>query len=120
MRNKIVFILILICWGCTMNSDDLDKFIVGKWESGKRETEMGVIIIKVTFTDKNTFKTECFFGEESTPLIMEGVFKLIGSHLIATSWNKGEPINISSEKNKLILEIKNEPPLILHRIKNIE
>ena len=98
-----------------MKNDELNHFMIGKWQSGQRESEWGTFTIKVTFSDNQEFKVESFFGESEEPIVVEGTYKVVESTLIANSWNDGKPIAVSTEDNKLILEIASEPPLILER-----
>ena len=98
-----------------MKSNELNDFMIGKWQSGQRESEWGTFTMKITFNGNHEFKVESFFGESQEPIIIEGTYKVVESTLIATSWNNGKPIAVSTENNKLILEIASEPPLILQR-----
>ena len=118
MKKQIIFILVLILGGCIVNSDDLFGFIIGKWETGERDSEWGIVNVRITFTENNTFKIENILKENpAKPLTIEGDFKLVGSHLIASSWNDGEPINIIKKNEILVLEIDDEPSIIVHRLK---
>jgi len=116
MRKQIAYVVLFILLGCTMKNANLASFIVGKWESEAKDSEWGVVTMKITFTEKNTFKVENFFGEQTTPLIIEGSYTFDGSHIIAKAWNKGKPIKVSKENNKLILETNEDLPIVLHRV----
>ena len=116
MVKQIVIIILIALMGCTMNNNGLKDYIVGKWVSEPKDTELGEVIVKVTFTKQNMFKTESFFGNQSTPLVVEGSYKFDGSQMIAESWNKGKTIIIQKEGKRLILKTDGEQPLILSRI----
>ncbi len=96
--------------------ENLNDFLVGKWKSEPLETEMGVLTIEIAFR-KDTFRVENYFGESETPVVIKGAWKLAGSALTAESWNKGNPIKVSTEDDKLVLQTGDDPPVTLSRAK---
>lgn len=98
-----------------MNSNELSENVIGCWEGEVEETKWGSAKVKFIFQKDSNFKVSYFFGENVDPLIIEGIYRIEGSQIFASSWNKGKPINATIKQKKLILSMENREQVILNR-----
>lgn len=107
---QVVIVAMILLTGCVAERTQPRRSeLLGNWKTGIVQTEWGSSVLEVAFTDAGDIEFNLTPAAGGQSVISKGKYHLDGKNLIAEVFNKGEPVSIWLEGNRLVIQIPSEP-----------